>query len=90
MRRRLGKVSAKGAIVIDNAIRKELGIEPGWETLQEVKEGKVVIEFLPPVQRGSLFGALRSIGDTSWLETDEALEETIEQACQQVAAEANP
>jgi AbrB family looped-hinge helix DNA binding protein len=29
----LGKVDAKGGIVIEKAIREQLGIEPGWETV---------------------------------------------------------
>lgn len=77
----MSRVGAKGNIVIDRRIRERLGIKPGWEAIQVQEGGRVVIQFLPPVRPGAAFASLRP-KDTSWLETDEALEAAIREACE--------
>lgn len=77
----MNKVGPKGDIVIDQRIREELGIKPGWETLQSVENGRLVVDFLPPVAPGSAFGSLRP-KETSRLETDEALEAAVREAAE--------
>jgi AbrB family looped-hinge helix DNA binding protein len=54
----MNKVGAKGQVVIDKAIRDQLGIEPGWVTVQRVVDGHVEITFLPPSSGRSLLGRL--------------------------------
>jgi AbrB family looped-hinge helix DNA binding protein len=54
----MNKVGAKGQVVIDKAIRDQLGIEPGWVTVQRVVDGHVEITFLPPANGRSLLGRL--------------------------------
>lgn len=81
--RKLRKVGPKGTVVIDARIRRELGIGPGWSMLQRAVNGQVVIDFLPPVDPGSLFGSMPLKG----LETAEAQDAAMEQACRQGAYE---
>lgn len=77
----MSKVGPKGNIVIDRRIRKQFGIKPGWKAIQSVENGRLVIDFLPPAQPGSAFGSLRP-KETSWLETDEALEAAVREAAE--------
>jgi AbrB family looped-hinge helix DNA binding protein len=51
-------VGPKGQVVIAKEIRKRLGIEPGWVTLQRVVDDHVELYFLPPEHRESLKGSL--------------------------------
>jgi bifunctional DNA-binding transcriptional regulator/antitoxin component of YhaV-PrlF toxin-antitoxin module len=81
----MSRVGAKGNIVIDRKVRAQLGIQPGWEAIQTLEGDRVVIQFLPPVRRGAGFASLRP-RDTSWLETDEALEGSIRDASHAEAA----
>ncbi len=55
------KVGTKGQIVIEKAIRDELGIEPGAVAIQRVVDGHVEIYFVPAAARGSLKGRLRPL-----------------------------
>lgn len=52
------KVGTKGQVVIDKAIRDELGIEPGWRALQLLVDDHVEIRFIPPDHNRSLAGIL--------------------------------
>jgi bifunctional DNA-binding transcriptional regulator/antitoxin component of YhaV-PrlF toxin-antitoxin module len=54
----MGKVGRQGQVVIDHAIRRQLEIGPGWETIQRIVDGRVEITFLPPPTTGSLRGRL--------------------------------
>jgi hypothetical protein len=54
----MNKVGSKGQVVINRAIRRQLAIEPGWETIQRIVDGRVEITFLPPAPTGSLRGRL--------------------------------
>ena len=65
------RVGDRGQITIEKAIREELGIHPGDETVQRVEDGRVVIEIVSGRHRRSLAGVLRDkIGrtppDDSW------------------------
>lgn len=53
-----GKIGERGEIVIDGKLREELGIGPGWFALQQVIDGRLEVEFLPPEHNESLAGSL--------------------------------
>lgn len=53
------RVGSKGQVVIEKAIRDELGVEPGWLTEQRrVGPDRVEIRFLPGEHDRSLCGVL--------------------------------
>ena len=54
------KVGAKDQVVIDKAIRDQLGIAPGWRAYQTLDEDGVRITFRPPGDR-SLMGVLKPL-----------------------------
>ena len=65
------RVGDRGQITIAKAIREELGIYAGDETVQRVEDGRIVIEVVPGRHRRSLAGSLRDkVGrrpaDESW------------------------
>jgi AbrB family looped-hinge helix DNA binding protein len=64
------RVGAKGQVVIAKEIRDELGIGPGWETIQRVVDGRVELAFVPPEHNRSLLGVLNAYADPNLLETD--------------------
>ena len=51
-------VGTKGQVVIAKEIRDQLGIGPGWITIQRAVDDHVEIVFLPPEHRESLKGSL--------------------------------
>lgn len=53
------RVGERGQITIEKAIREELGIYAGDETVQRVEDGRIVIEVVPGRHRRSLAGSLR-------------------------------
>jgi AbrB family looped-hinge helix DNA binding protein len=53
------RVGARGQITIEKAIREELAIYAGDETIQRVEDGRIVIEVVPGRHRRSLAGTLR-------------------------------
>lgn len=65
------RVGERGQITIEKAIREELAIYAGDETIQRVVDGRIVIEVVPGRHRRSLAGSLRtkvgrSPADESW------------------------
>jgi AbrB family looped-hinge helix DNA binding protein len=52
----MGLVDEHGRITIDKAIRDELGIRAGDETVQHVEDGRIVVEVVPGRHRRSLVG----------------------------------
>ena len=65
------RVGDRGQITIAKAIREELGIYAGDETVQRIEDGRIVIEVVPGRHRRSLAGSLRDkVGrrpaDESW------------------------
>lgn len=53
------RVGERGQITIEKAIREELGVYAGDETVQRVEDGRIVIEVIPGRHRRSFAGALR-------------------------------
>jgi len=53
------RVGERGQITIEKAIREELAIYAGDETVQRVEDGRIVIEVIPGRHRRSLAGTLR-------------------------------
>ena len=65
------RVGDRGQITIAKAIREELGIYAGDETVQRVEDGRIVIEVVRGRHRRSLAGSLRDKAtrrpkDESW------------------------
>jgi AbrB family looped-hinge helix DNA binding protein len=65
------RVGERGQITLEKAIREELAIYAGDETVQRVEDGRIVIEVVPGPHRRSLAGSLKGkIGrqptDESW------------------------
>ena len=65
------RVGERGQITIEKAIREELAIYAGDETVQRVEDGRILIEVVPGRHRRSLAGSLgRKAGrvppDESW------------------------
>jgi hypothetical protein len=52
-------VGANGEVVIEEAIRDQLGVQPGWQILQVLADGHVRLYFVPPEHKESLLGAAR-------------------------------
>ena len=77
------RIGPKGQVVIAKEIRDELGIGPGWETIQRVVDGKVVLTFLPPASAESRMGSLARY--TSVKLSDKELLEAREQVATEVA-----
>lgn len=55
----VSRVGERGQITIEKAIREELGIYAGDETVQHVEDGRIVIDVVPGRHRRSLAGSLR-------------------------------
>jgi AbrB family looped-hinge helix DNA binding protein len=53
------RVGERGQITIEKAIREELGVYAGDETVQRVEDGRLVIEVVPGRHRRSLAGSLK-------------------------------
>jgi AbrB family looped-hinge helix DNA binding protein len=75
------RVGERGQITIEKAIREELAIYAGDETVQRVEDGRIVIELVPGRHRRSLAGSLRDkVGrqpaDESWEALRDAAWET--------------
>ncbi len=65
------KVGERGQITIEKAIREELGIYAGDETVQRIEDGRIVIEVIAGRHERSLAGSLhdkigRTPDDESW------------------------
>jgi len=52
-------VGPKGQVVIDSAIRRKLGIEPGWIATQRIVGDRVELTFTPPRHNKSARGMLQ-------------------------------
>ena len=75
------KVGERGQITIEKAIREELAIYAGDETVQRVEDGRIVIEVVPGRHRRSLAGSLqakatRHPADETWPVLREAARST--------------
>jgi len=75
------RVGERGQITIEKAIREELAIYAGDETVQRIEDGRIVIEVIPGRHRRSLAGSLRAKvrrtpADESWHTLREAAWQT--------------
>jgi AbrB family looped-hinge helix DNA binding protein len=78
-----GRVGERGQITIEKAIREELRISAGDETVQRIEDGRIVIEVVPGRHRRSLAGSLkervrRKPRDESWEALRKAAWETAD------------
>ncbi len=51
-------VGSKGQVVIAKDIREQLGVNPGWQTLQRLVDDHLEVYFIPPEHSDSLKGIL--------------------------------
>lgn len=79
------RIGAKGQVVIAKEIRDELGIGPGWETIQRIVDGRLQLTFLPPASNESRMGSLARY--TTVRLSDEELREAREEAASEPARE---
>lgn len=75
------RVGERGQITIEKAIRDELAIHAGDETVQRVEGGHIVIDVVPGRHRRSIAGTLhdrvtRTPPDESWDTLRDAVWET--------------
>jgi AbrB family looped-hinge helix DNA binding protein len=75
------RVGERGQITIEKAIREELAIYAGDETVQRVEDGRIVIDVIPGRHRRSMAGVLRDkVGrvpsDESWTALSQAAWDT--------------
>jgi hypothetical protein len=71
------KVGQRYQMVIEESIRKKLGIAPGWVGVQAVVDGKLQVTFIPPTNNESLAGSLHQysrgpVDDEDWHKIEEA------------------
>ncbi|MEI8334229.1 MAG: AbrB/MazE/SpoVT family DNA-binding domain-containing protein [Chloroflexota bacterium] len=66
----MSKVGERGQMTIAKAIREELGIHAGDETVQRIEDGRIIVEVVPGRHRRSLLGILgpgaHRPADASW------------------------
>ncbi len=74
------RVSERGQITIDRAIREQLKVEPGMVAYQRVVDGRMEIIFLPAPHKESLFGVFHRKGEEPKVVTSEQLEEAVMEA----------
>ena len=75
-----GRVSERGQITIDRALRRRLGIEAGMVAHQRIVDGHLEVIFLPAPHHESLFGALHREGEEPRVIDSEQLEEAVMEA----------
>ena len=73
-------IGPEGTITIDKKIRDQLGVEPGWEVVQLLRDGVLEIHFLPPARVGVAAGILGPVANAPWVEDEDALHEATEWA----------
>jgi len=74
------RVSERGQITIDRAVRKQLGVQPGMVAHQRVVDGRLEVVFLPAPHRRSLYGALRQEGEPPQVTDGDRLEAAVMEA----------
>lgn len=82
-----GQVGVKGTIVIDKELRDRLGVQPGWQTVQLLRDGHVEAHFLPPQRPGASAGIWRPMLQPGLFRTNEQLDEAISDAYAEAAVE---
>ncbi len=74
------RIGPKGQMVIEKALRQQLGIGPGWHAVQEVRGNELVVRFQPPLHTRSLAGALRRYAKGIKPPSDEVMDKAVERA----------
>lgn len=74
------QVGAAGQILIEQEIRDRLGVQPGWEVVQILRDGHLEIYFLPPAEPGASAEVLPRADDASSLQDEDRLREAVEAA----------
>ena len=64
-------VGTKGQVTISKEIRDALGVSAGWRSIQNIENGKLILEFLPPKHRQSLKGILADATTVRLASTEE-------------------
>jgi hypothetical protein len=75
----VNRVRSDGSILIERAVRDRLGVRPGREAVQTLRDGYLEIRFLPPAEAGASAGILGPC-DAEWLRDEDALRKAIDQA----------
>lgn len=73
-------VNKRGQITIDREIREQLGVTPGMRAVQDIRNGVLVVTFIPAPHRRSLVGFLPPPPRTpsqGWTETRESAAQAI-------------
>lgn len=87
----MSQVGVEGSFVVDRELRKQLGVQPGSETVQWAQDGLLIVRFLPPAEeRRSMFACLSlSLEEAPWLANENSINEAIEEAVTGGSAEKN-
>lgn len=72
-------VGSQGEVLLEDSLRTELGIGPGWQVLQQRVGNHIELRFLPPRHQRSLRGVL-SRPEGPHFATDAELQTAIEDA----------
>jgi hypothetical protein len=76
-------IGLEGQIVIERDFLDRLGVEPGWDAVQLLRDGHVEIHFLPPRRAGMSAGVLAGAGKrvpSDAAELKDAIGEAVAQA----------
>ncbi len=74
------RVSERGQITIDRAIREHLGIKPRMVAYQRVVDGRLEVIFLLAPHRRSLYGVFQGKGGQPPVADGDQLEEAVADA----------
>lgn len=74
------RVGTKGQVVIEKDLRAELGVQPGWVAVQEVRGNELVIRFEPPLHNRSLGGVFRAYAEGVPAPSEEEVDEAAAEA----------
>src|SRR5690349_10747716 len=79
-------VGPNGQIIIDEEIREALGITEGWQVMQQLVDGHMIVHFAPPERDRSLYGSLANHTHVRFAD-EESYEAAVEAAYDAYAAE---
>lgn len=76
----VSRVSDRGQITVDQAVRRQLGVRPGMGAHQRIVDGRLEVIFLPAPHRRSLSGVLRRAGEQPRVVDGDQLEAAVMEA----------